>query len=140
MILIRDEIIHLKGLGAMSARSYAQAYVCEVSSKDNRGVNCSLYMIFFSCGILTVTVLGSFVLETENIPSSCWRLVVGSLAVVSAVCLLGVLFIHDSPEWYLQKGWTEEAQAAWKFYNPGGRESEFQSYAEIFEQDSMTEK
>ena len=124
----------------MSARSYVQAYVCEVSSKENRGVNCSLFMIFFNGGIFTVTALGSLVLETEHIPSHYWRLVVGFLAVVSATCFLGVIFIHDSPEWYLQKGLTEEAKAAWKFYNPGVKELEFQSYSEIFKQDSMTEK
>ena len=120
----------------MSARSYIQPYVCEISSKENRGLNSSLWMIFFCGGIFTITLLGAIILETNYFPHWYWRFALSSLALISVICLLGMLFIYESPEWLLQTGLTEEALLAWKFYNPGGTELGFQSYADTVKQES----
>ena len=71
----------------MSIKSYGQAYVCEISSRENRGLNTSVYMISYCMGIVSMAFLGTIVVN--------WRLVVSILAVVALLAVLGGIFIHD---------------------------------------------
>ena len=75
-------------------------------------------MISYCMGIVCMTTLGSVIVN--------WRLVVFILAPVAFLAFLGGLFIHDSPEWLIQKGHSHEARRAWEFYNPNTPVSEYQ--------------
>ena len=77
-------------------------------------------MVSYTVGILAITALGTVIVN--------WRIVVSLLAVVSALCFLGVIFIHDSPEWLLQKSLDDQAKYAWEFYNPAKSEENFYEF------------
>ena len=77
-------------------------------------------MVSYTVGILAITALGTVIIN--------WRIVVSLLAVVSALCFLGVIFIHDSPEWLLQKSLDDQAKSAWAFYNPAKSEEKFHEF------------
>ena len=68
-------------------------------------------MIGYSIGFASISMVGALVVQ--------WRLVVAPLALVATMGLVGALFMHDSPEWLLKKGYREEAIKAWDFYHPG---------------------
>ena len=80
-------------------------------------------MVSYTVGILAITALGTVIVN--------WRIVVSLLAVVSALCFLGVIFIHDSPEWLLQKSLDDQAKSAWAFYNPAKSEEKLASAQEM---------
>ena len=77
-------------------------------------------MVSYTVGILAITALGTVIVN--------WRIVVSLLAVVSALCFLGVIFIHDSPEWLLQKSLDDQAKSAWEFYNPAKSDEKFHEF------------
>ena len=91
-----------------------------INSKENRGLNTSCFMISYTVGILAITFFGTVIVN--------WRIVVSLLAVVSGVCFLGVVFIHDSPEWLMQKSMEDQAKAAWYFYNPVKSKQEYEEF------------
>ena len=82
-------------------------------------MNTSMYMIFYCSGVVTTAFLGSVIVN--------WRLVVSLGALVSSLAFVGTLFIHDSPEWLLQKGHTKEAKKAWDYYNPNSPLKEYEN-------------
>ena len=106
----------------MSAKSYCQPLVCELSSPDLRGLTTSFYMVAFCLGTTTITFLGSVIVD--------WRIVVSIIAIVAGLCFLGATVIHESPDRLLQRGCQTSAKQAWVYYNPDKEESEFDQLVE----------
>ena len=87
-----------------------------------------MYMIFYCSGVVTTAFLGSVIVN--------WRLVVSLGALVSSLAFVGTLFIHDSPEWLLQKGHTQEAKRAWDYYNPNSPLKEYENLVNEVNEDT----
>ena len=87
-LIKRDALSHPnQGYASLSIKSYGQAYVCEISSRENRGLNTSVYMISYCMGIVSMAFLGTIIVN--------WRMVVSIIAIVALLAVLGGLFIHD---------------------------------------------
>ena len=101
----------------MSAKSYCQPFVCELSCRDFRGLTTSFFMLSYCSGMTVITFLGSVIVD--------WRIVVSSLALVAILCFVGTIVIHESPEWLVEKELLKSAKEAWVYYNPDSHHSEF---------------
>ena len=105
--------------------------MCGVNSKENRGLNTSCFMIAYSIGFLAITFFGTVIVN--------WRIVISLLAVVSGFCIIGVMFIHESPEWLLQKKLDDQAKAAWSFYNPEKSQGDFEQFVSSLQKEKSCE-
>ncbi|XP_063218967.1 facilitated trehalose transporter Tret1-2 homolog isoform X2 [Bacillus rossius redtenbacheri] len=78
----------LTGLGAGMASSPARIYVAEATQTHLRGTLSALGSVTLSLGVCLVYLLGSLVQ---------WQAVAAVSAAVPAVCLVGLLFVPESP-------------------------------------------
>jgi SP family galactose:H+ symporter-like MFS transporter len=80
-------------------------YISEVAPAHWRGAMVSLYQLMVTVGIFAAFVSDSLLTASGN-----WRLMLGIIAVPGAVFLLAVLFLPESPRWFLLRGRDEEAR------------------------------
>ena len=80
-------------------------YISEVAPAHWRGAMVSLYQLMVTIGILL-----AFVSDSLLTPSGNWRLMLGIIAVPGLLFLLAVLFLPESPRWFLLRGRDEQAR------------------------------
>ena len=80
-------------------------YISEVAPAHWRGAMVSLYQLMVTVGILL-----AFVSDSLLTPSGNWRLMLGIIAVPGLVFLVAVLFLPESPRWFLLRGQDEQAR------------------------------
>ena len=80
-------------------------YISEVAPSHWRGAMVSLYQLMVTIGILL-----AFVSDSLLTPSGNWRLMLGIIAVPGLAFLLAVLFLPESPRWFLLHGRDEQAR------------------------------
>jgi sugar porter (SP) family MFS transporter len=86
------------GLGVGASSIAAPAYIAEIAPPAWRGRLGILFQMMIVVGIL-VAYLSNFLLAGTG--ENDWRLMLGILAIPSAVFLVAVLFVPESPRWLL---------------------------------------
>ena len=66
-----------------------------------------------------------------------WRLIVGLIGVMAILCGITCWFLHESPEWLLKKGLGDDAERAWKFYNPDSPLEDYKAFAAAVEKQTV---
>ncbi|KAF2860850.1 hypothetical protein K470DRAFT_216371 [Piedraia hortae CBS 480.64] len=85
-------------------------YVAETVDRRIRGNLVSLYQLNIALGeVLGYAVAAMFISVKGN-----WRYILGSSLVFSTVMLIGMLFMPESPRWYLHKGRLLDAYKVWR--------------------------
>ncbi len=80
-------------------------YISEVAPSHWRGAMVSLYQLMVTIGILL-----AFVSDSLLTPSGNWRLMLGIIVVPGLAFLVAVLFLPESPRWFLLHGRDEQAR------------------------------
>ena len=106
----------LGGLGVGASSVTAPIYISEISPAENRGKLVGLFQFNVVFGIV-VSYLSNYLIGMTGEHS--WRLMLGIQAIPSAVFLLLLRFIPESPRWLITKrGKVEEARAIFTMINP----------------------
>jgi MFS transporter, SP family, xylose:H+ symportor len=95
------------GIGVGMASILSPLYIAEVSPAHIRGRNVSINQLTIVIGIL-ITNLVNYTLAGKG--TEAWRWMFGLGAVPSAIFLLGVIWLPESPRWLIGKGRTAEAK------------------------------
>ncbi|KAB0794894.1 hypothetical protein PPYR_11733 [Photinus pyralis] len=91
-----------------------QVYIAEISHSSKRGSYSSISFIGLSFGILLIYCLGS-VLQ--------WRIVAGLSIIIPVVSALMLLYLPESPVWYIRNGNLDKARNACFWFRRNIREA-----------------
>ncbi|KAK4875506.1 hypothetical protein RN001_011928 [Aquatica leii] len=92
-----------------------QVYIAEIAHQKKRGSYGSISFIGLSFGILLVYILGS-VLQ--------WRIVAGLSIILPIVSAVMLLYLPESPVWYIRKGKIDKAMKACLWFRRNYDEAE----------------
>ena len=92
-----------------------QVYIAEISHQSKRGAYSSVSFVGLSFGILIIYILGS-VLQ--------WRVVAGLSTIIPIISALMLLYLPESPVWYIRKGNIEKARKACFWFRRNVREAQ----------------
>ena len=84
-----------------------QVYLCEILDTDRRGLGAAMYSILHSVGFFMILFLGAF------LP---WRLTVSLPMFLAVPIFIGILFLHESPDWLRKNHRFEEMERSVRFY------------------------
>jgi sugar porter (SP) family MFS transporter len=93
------------GLAVGSAALVVPLYLAEIAPTAIRGQIASLNQLMIVGGILTAYIVNAILASSQN-----WRLMLGLAAVPSAVLLVGMLFMPETPRYLVHSGEEEEAR------------------------------
>ena len=100
----------LLGYVSLTCRSAIQPFICEISNPVVRGVTTSLYVLFYISG-------QAFSVLIANQWDDGWRYVSAAFGGLMIICFLSLLlWIHESPDWLLEKKYFKKATSALQFY------------------------
>ncbi|QEC79263.1 sugar porter family MFS transporter [Mucilaginibacter ginsenosidivorax] len=131
------------GIGVGMASMLCPMYIAEVSPAEVRGRNVAINQLTVVIGILITNLVNYFL---ANHGADSWRWMFGLGAVPSAIFLIGVTWLPESPRWLMKSGQPDKARVILnKIGSPDFAESTFkavekslmgstkQSYAMVFE-------
>lgn len=95
------------GIGVGMASMLCPLYIAEISPAAVRGRNVAINQLTVVIGIL-ITNLVNYFLADKGVDA--WRWMFGLGVVPSAVFLIGVLWLPESPRWLMKAGKAEEAK------------------------------
>ncbi|WPU92934.1 sugar porter family MFS transporter [Mucilaginibacter sabulilitoris] len=95
------------GIGVGMASMLCPMYIAEVSPAEVRGRNVAINQLTVVIGILITNLVNYFLADAG---SDAWRWMFGLGAVPSAVFLIGVIWLPESPRWLMKSGQEERAQ------------------------------
>lgn len=95
------------GIGVGMASMLCPMYIAEISPAQVRGRNVAINQLTVVIGIMVTNVVNYF-LADKGIDA--WRWMFGLGVVPSAVFLLGVLWLPESPRWLMKAGKTDKAE------------------------------
>ncbi|RBY87968.1 MFS transporter [Blastococcus sp. TF02A-30] len=101
------------GFAVGGATQTAPVYVAELAPSRYRGRLVLFFQIAIGVGILVATIVGA----TEAVD---WRLAIGAAVVPSALMLLLMLRLPDSPRWLVKAGHEQRAREALERVRPRG--------------------
>jgi sugar porter (SP) family MFS transporter len=93
------------GLGVGSAALVVPLYLSEIAPTETRGAITSLNQLMIVGGILTAFIVNAILASSGN-----WRLMLGLAAVPSAVLLVGMLFMPETPRYLVHTGEEDMAR------------------------------
>lgn len=99
------------GLAIGGSSVLAPVYISEVSPSHRRGFMVGLFQFNIVAGIL-IAYFSNFMIASAFAEGDAWRWKLAVAAAPSALFLLMLLRIPDSPRWLASKGLTERARAA----------------------------
>jgi len=106
----------LGGLGVGASSVTAPIYISEISPAERRGKLVGLFQFNVVFGIV-ISYLSNYLIGLTGEHS--WRMMLGIQAIPSAIFLLLLRFIPESPRWLImKKGKIEEAREIFKIINP----------------------
>ncbi len=106
----------LGGLGVGASSVTAPVYISEISPAAKRGKLVGLFQFNVVFGIV-VSYLSNYLIGLTGEHS--WRFMLGIQAIPSAIFLLLLRFVPESPRWLItKKGKVEEAREIFKIINP----------------------
>ncbi|MFS2186595.1 sugar porter family MFS transporter [Mucilaginibacter sp. Mucisp84] len=115
----------LGGLGVGISSVTAPIYISEVSPADRRGRLVGLFQFNVVLGIL-ISYLSNYLIS--QVGETSWRWMLGVQAFPSALFLILIYFIPESPRWLiLKKGEMEKALGILRIINPLNCEQELAS-------------
>ena len=131
------------GIGVGMASMLCPMYIAEVSPAEVRGRNVAINQLTVVIGILVTNLVNYFLADHG---ADSWRWMFGLGAVPSAIFLIGVTWLPESPRWLMKSGQLDKAKVILnKIGSPDFAESTFkaveksligstkQSYAMVFE-------
>ncbi|SEP42908.1 sugar porter family MFS transporter [Mucilaginibacter sp. OK283] len=131
------------GIGVGMASMLCPMYIAEVSPAEVRGRNVAINQLTVVIGILVTNLVNYFLADHG---ADSWRWMFGLGAVPSAIFLIGVTWLPESPRWLMKSGQPDKARVILnKIGSPDFAESTFkaveksligatkQSYAMVFE-------
>jgi sugar porter (SP) family MFS transporter len=95
------------GIGVGMASMLSPMYIAEISPASVRGRNVAINQLTIVIGIL-ITNLVNYLLANKG--EDAWRWMFGLGVVPSALFLLGVLWLPESPRWLMQANQHEKAR------------------------------
>jgi SP family sugar:H+ symporter-like MFS transporter len=93
------------GLAVGSAALVVPLYLSEIAPAEIRGAITSLNQLMIVGGILAAFIVNAILASSAN-----WRLMLGLAAVPSAVLLVGMLFMPETPRYLVHAGEEETAR------------------------------
>jgi SP family galactose:H+ symporter-like MFS transporter len=93
------------GLAIGLASFTAPLYLAEIAPESIRGAMIALYQL-----MITIGILAAFLSNTAFSYSGDWRWMLGIIAIPSALFLVAVLFLPESPRWLMMRNRTEQAE------------------------------
>jgi len=131
------------GIGVGMASMLCPMYIAEVSPAKVRGRNVAINQLTVVIGILVTNLVNYLLADTGH---DAWRWMFGLGAVPSAIFLIGVIWLPESPRWLMQSGQEDRAKSVLqKIGSEGFAESTIQaikgsiagpgtrSYKQVFE-------
>ncbi|HVW97858.1 MAG TPA: sugar porter family MFS transporter [Mucilaginibacter sp.] len=113
----------LGGLGVGASSVTAPIYISEVSPADRRGRLVGLFQFNVVLGIL-VSYLSNYLIS--QLGDASWRLMLGVQALPSAIFLILIYFIPESPRWLiLKRNETKRAMDILKIIDPLNCQDQF---------------
>lgn len=103
----------LLGLAIGLASFTAPLYLAEIAPESIRGAMISLYQL-----MITIGILAAFLSNTAFSYSGDWRWMLGIIAIPSALFLVAVTFLPESPRWLMMRNRTEQAKAVLSRLHP----------------------
>ncbi|MBB6127319.1 sugar porter family MFS transporter [Mucilaginibacter lappiensis] len=95
------------GIGVGMASMLCPMYIAEVSPAEVRGRNVAINQLTVVIGILITNLVNYFLADYGH---DAWRWMFGLGAVPSAVFLIGVTWLPESPRWLMKSGQVAKAQ------------------------------
>jgi SP family xylose:H+ symportor-like MFS transporter len=95
------------GIGVGMASILSPLYIAEISPAEMRGRNVAINQLTIVIGVLVTNVVNYSLADKGD---QAWRWMFGLGAVPSALFLLGVVFLPESPRWLVKAG--KESKAA----------------------------
>ena len=100
----------LLGYVGLTSRASIQPFISEICTPALRGVTISFYVVFYIMG------QGFSILAANHFVRG-WRYVSGMLVVLMIICFIALLlWVHESPDWLLEKCRFDEATKSLEFY------------------------
>lgn len=131
------------GIGVGMASMLCPMYIAEISPAEVRGRNVAINQLTVVIGILVTNLVNYFLADHG---ADSWRWMFGLGVVPSAIFLIGVTWLPESPRWLMKSGQPEKAKVILnKIGSAGFAEATFkavekslvgatkQSYAMVFE-------
>ncbi len=104
----------LGGMGVGIASMISPLYIAEIAPSDIRGRLVSFNQLAIVVGILLVYFVNWFI-QSLGTPtwylSTAWRLMLASEALPAVLFLVMLMFVPDTPRWFVMRGRNEEALA-----------------------------
>lgn len=94
------------GIGVGMASILSPLYIAEISPAQMRGRNVAINQLTIGLGVLVTNVVNY---ELAGKGDQAWRWMFGLGVVPSALFLLGVVFLPESPRWLVKAGKEQEA-------------------------------
>ena len=95
------------GIGVGMASMLCPMYIAEVSPAEVRGRNVAINQLTVVIGILVTNLVNYFLADHGH---DAWRWMFGLGAVPSAIFLIGVTWLPESPRWLMKSGQVAKAQ------------------------------
>ena len=92
------------GVGVGASAVVVSVYLVEVAPTRHRGKVGSLGQLMVVLGILSAYLVG-YALQ----PSDGWRLMIGLSIVPAVILTVGMVFVPETPRWFITKGRSTEA-------------------------------
>lgn len=99
------------GIGVGMASMLSPLFIAEISPAEMRGRNVAINQLTIVSGILVTNLVNYFI---SGSGPEAWRWMFGLGAVPSALFLLGVIWLPESPRWLASNGKTEAARTVLK--------------------------
>ncbi|NHA04238.1 sugar porter family MFS transporter [Mucilaginibacter sp. HC2] len=95
------------GIGVGMASMLCPMYIAEISPAEVRGRNVAINQLTVVIGILVTNLVNYFLADAGH---DAWRWMFGLGAVPSAIFLIGVTWLPESPRWLMKSGQVTKAQ------------------------------
>lgn len=95
------------GIGVGMASMLCPMYIAEISPPKVRGRNVAINQLTVVLGILITNLCNYFLADTG---ANAWRWMFGLGVVPSAIFLIGVIWLPESPRWLLKAGRKADAE------------------------------
>ena len=110
MIISVSLLITYLGYAFLTSRSSIQPFICEISDPSIRGFTSTLFTLCYSSG------QALSILAANQLGDLGWRYVSAFFTILMFLCFLGLLWIHETPEWLLENRKFDNAIGSLEFY------------------------